>query len=81
MGYPGAQELASKSKFGQVPTNFSYSQVKCSGKEKSLDDCSHEDDVPGCGANDGAGVVCQPTPGITKKINLIRLLILHPILL
>ncbi len=63
MGYPGALEITTKSKFGPVTGNFSSSEVNCTGTEKKLDECEQKIEVTNCGPDDAAGLVCNPKLG------------------
>ena len=58
LGYSGAMEFTVESKFGRVDSDFSYDDVSCSGNEKTLDDCGHEDE-DNCSEEEGAGVICK----------------------
>ena len=51
----------SRSRFGAVPADFALDDVQCEGSEESLFDCLHSPDS-NCGANEGAGVICQGRP-------------------
>ena len=51
-------EATRESKYGAVPVNFAMDDVKCSGTEDSLLNCTalwFKDD---CGKTEGAGVIC-----------------------
>ena len=58
LGFIKAAQFTVDSKFGTVSTNFSFDQVRCSGQEHFLEDCTYES-INDCGPNEGAGVVCQ----------------------
>ena len=47
---------------GAVPTNFSYDDVKCTGREDDLDECPHYN-VENCTPDEGAGVYCLEQQG------------------
>ncbi len=47
-----------ESKFGRVSSEFAYDEVSCSGNEKRLHDCKHDDEED-CAEKEAAGVVCQ----------------------
>ncbi len=51
---------------GQVPTSFSYDEVRCGGIEATLDSCPHQN-THDCGPSEGAGVVCSTGSVIGKK--------------
>ena len=69
LGYPGAVELTTGSKFGPVTGNFSNNKFSCTGAEKTFDQCEQNDEVINCGPNDAAGVVCKPKLGNTAKVS------------
>ena len=56
----GALSVLCCSKYGQVPSTFSYDEVKCNGTEMTLDSCVHAN-THNCGPQEGAGVVCNNT--------------------
>jgi Scavenger receptor cysteine-rich domain len=53
-----ALNYTTESKFGGVPIHFSYDEVKCTGTETSLHNCTHNDSH-NCSGGEGAGVICQ----------------------
>ena len=57
LGYNGGQ-ITSKSQFGQVSGDFGMDNVKCTGNEASIFDCTYitNDD---CGGGEGLGVICS----------------------
>ncbi len=57
LGYSGAIAHFSSSSLGSVYAGFSYDDVKCTGTERTLDECVHSN-VHNCGPNEGAGVEC-----------------------
>ena len=54
----GATSVKCCSFYGAVPVTFSYDEVGCVGTETTLDACPHLN-THDCGANEGAGVVCN----------------------
>lgn len=54
----GATSASCCSPHGQVPTSFSYDDVRCAGTESTLDSCPHQN-THNCGSFEGAGVVCN----------------------
>ena len=62
LGFNGLVRVTTNSHFGSVPSDFAMDEVSCNGTEAKLQDCLHKtrDD---CGANEGAGVICQ-MPGL-----------------
>jgi hypothetical protein len=58
LGYFDAITFTQDSFFGQVSGQFSYCNVKCSGFESQLFECSHSD-VNDCTSLEGAGVKCE----------------------
>ncbi len=54
------------SKFGSVPSNFSYDDVACLGIEADLNSCPHNN-AHNCGTTEGAGVICQQFSGLKKN--------------
>ena len=78
LGYnSGAVSAKTNSFFGQVPDDFSYNAVACSGAENSLDECSHYNHE-NCGPTEGAGVICNTTktPGNFKTLTILLLLVI-----
>ena len=58
LGYPVTLSAPQNSLFGLVPVDFAYDNVVCTGNEIYLDLCPHLN-VDDCGANEGAGVICD----------------------
>ena len=58
LGYFDAVKFTQESFFGEVSGPFSFNNVKCSGFESQLIECSHLD-VDDCSSLEGAGVVCE----------------------
>ena len=50
--------MTRESEYGSVPEVFAMDDVKCTGSEKSLLDCSYTTS-DNCGPNEGAGVICS----------------------
>ena len=61
LGYLGGQ-LTTKSQFGQVSEYFGMDDVRCTGKEASIFDCSYTTS-DNCGADEGMGVICSGSSG------------------
>ena len=59
LGYYGLDRVTTRSRFGQVSSNFAMDDVHCSGDEKRLEDCPYNPSST-CLASEGAGVVCLP---------------------
>jgi len=57
LGFSRASSFTVCSRYGQVPTSFSYDDVACVGTELTLDSCRHLN-THNCGPHEGAGVVC-----------------------
>ena len=57
LGFSDASQATIESFFGQVEASFSYDNVACSGNEKELDDCDHEN-YHNCNQEEAAGVIC-----------------------
>ena len=55
---PHGAKATSSSHFGRVQVNFAMDDLKCSGTERSLNDCPHNP-RHNCGAHEGAGVRCH----------------------
>ena len=58
LGFSGAASATIDSHFGNVPTDFAYDNVNCSGNEDALDECTHLDSE-NCDLTEGAGVICE----------------------
>ena len=54
---PHGAKATSSSHFGRVQVNFAMDDLKCSGTERSLNDCPRNS-RHNCGTNEGAGVRC-----------------------
>jgi len=59
LGYSGARERTTRSRFGNVEDNFRMDDVKCTGEETNILDCDHNP-TDNCGVREGAGVICEP---------------------
>ena len=56
-------KATSKSHFGSVPSTFAMVNVACNSADKTIQDCSYDDETTEeCGPDQGAGVICH-TPG------------------
>ena len=58
LGFPGALEATTRSKFGLVGSDFLLTEVACTGEEEELTACSYSTHHS-CGPGEAAGVVCQ----------------------
>ena len=56
-----------QSRFGAVPATFAMDDVACIGNEASLLDCPHNSQ-DNCGANEGAGVICENCGKVVMKL-------------
>ena len=66
LGYPGGQ-LTRKSQFGQVSEYFGMDDVRCTGNEASIFDCSYTTS-DNCGADEGMGVICSGDSGRLQNL-------------
>lgn len=57
IGFLGATEATSGSRFGSVPDVFAMDDVACQGTESHIMECQHTT-TDNCSASEGAGVVC-----------------------
>ena len=56
--------VTTKSHFGSVNLTFAMDNVACNSTEKTILDCSYEDETTeDCGPDQGAGVICHTIPG------------------
>ena len=64
LGYSNASHTI-QSRFGTVPDTFAMDDVKCTGNETSILDCSHltEDN---CEVTEGAGAICVDETACSK---------------
>ena len=58
--YSGAEEAFAGSIFGRVDSEFSYSDVRCSGSEDTLQECQSAI-AAFCPLSEGAAVICNKT--------------------
>ena len=58
LGFASVVSATSKSKYGQVPSDFIMDNVLCTGEEISLLNCSHTRN-DNCNVWSGAGVICS----------------------
>ena len=66
MGFLSAASFSVKSKYGSVPSSFSFGKISCSGDESSLNECSQFLDKAYCFRDyGGAGVACKDNGGMT----------------
>ena len=57
-------KATSKSHFGSVPSTFAMVNVTCNSTDKTIQDCSYDDETSHeCGPDQGAGVICNTIPG------------------
>jgi hypothetical protein len=70
--FSGAVQETEASHFGPVSTDFLINKVSCRGNETNILDCSFSK-THQCGANEGAGVVCQGKVYIVNALMLCSL--------
>ena len=62
LGYSGAIAARGSAYFGRGTGRIYYDDVRCTGRETRLADCSHRGiGVHNCGHSEDAGVVCSTT--------------------
>ena len=66
LGFAGVDVFYTNSHFGEVPDDFSYDDVECSGSERTLDDC-YSNFPDNCGYQEGAGVRCLESETTTSE--------------
>ena len=64
LGFDGVEFAYISSAFGNVPDDFSYDDVACTGSESTLDECNYSM-YDNCGPTEGAGVRCSSSETTT----------------
>ena len=64
LGFHLGGTSTSKSTFGSVPSKFAMVNVTCNSTDKTIQDCSYDDETTEeCGPYQGAGVICHTNNG------------------